>query len=202
MQWPSFDRLPLMDLSSSNLRSFSAWGRSEEMLNFSEPARSTTLSWIDFKSTCETTTSCYFVSGLTTSCSYLRWKIECDLELLILTEVELVDLFWVEYRLPWLLQPKSWSLLSYWWPQWQKVPQWLFPPFLTSEGQETSDLLSTSRKSFSCRFKRNLWWFCCFSFSSALRRSTPRSGVKFPFPNCRELSCKNHRLSCFRGSFR
>jgi len=34
MQWPSFERLPLMDLSSRSLISFSCWGRSGEMLNF------------------------------------------------------------------------------------------------------------------------------------------------------------------------
>lgn len=40
-------------------------------------------------------TSCSLVYGLNTSFSYLRWKIEWDLELLILTDVELVALFYL-----------------------------------------------------------------------------------------------------------
>lgn len=63
------------------------------MLNFSEPAKSTTLNYNNPTRTLETTTSCSFVSGLTTNFSYLTWKMECDLELLILADVALVALF-------------------------------------------------------------------------------------------------------------
>lgn len=47
IQCPSFDKLPLIDFSSKNLIYFSAWGASCGTLNFSEPAKSTILNYVD-----------------------------------------------------------------------------------------------------------------------------------------------------------
>lgn len=112
MQWPSLDKLPLIDLSSNSLMSFSAWGMSGGMLNFYDPARSTTRNYTIIKLTFDITTSCYFVSGLTTNFSYFTWKIEWERELLILADVALVARFYINYLVPLCLRPKSLSLLS------------------------------------------------------------------------------------------
>ena len=82
LQWPRQQRLPLM-LLSSWMRIYRYWGdKSEGILNFSEPAKSTTLRELDWK-----------VSVSLEVLSYSIWNIECDLDDFELAWVDPVALF-------------------------------------------------------------------------------------------------------------
>lgn len=93
MQCPSFDKLPFMDLSSASRIYLSVCVRSEGMLNFSEPAKSTILSYDESISTLDTTISYSPGCLLGTSFSHFTWNMEWERELLIFPEVEQVTLF-------------------------------------------------------------------------------------------------------------
>lgn len=95
MQCPSLDKLPLIDFSSKSLISFSACVMSWGMLNFYDPAKSTTLNYTIIRLTLDITTSCSLVSGLTTNFSYFTWKIEWERELLMFADVALVARFYI-----------------------------------------------------------------------------------------------------------
>lgn len=103
MQWPNDDKLPFILVNSWILISFSAVDKSEGILNFSEPAKSTILKVES------TSWSCYYFS-------ILIWKMEWDLELLALAWVEPVALFYLMKERLLLIQ--SWEtkwLLAFWW---------------------------------------------------------------------------------------
>ena len=84
MQCPKHDKLPLMLVSYCILISFSLGERSEGILNFSEPAKSTILR--------DEVTN----SPLSSILSWLIWKIECDLELFAWAWVDPVALFYIK----------------------------------------------------------------------------------------------------------
>lgn len=81
IQWPKHDKLPLMFVSYCILIYFSAGDRSEGILNFYEPAKSTILreEWIIYPFY-----SCFYK---------LIWKMEWDLELWAFPWVDPVALF-------------------------------------------------------------------------------------------------------------
>lgn len=57
MQWPSLDRLPFIDFNSASRISLSPCVKSDGMLNFSEPAKSTILNYDRRLITLDTTIS-------------------------------------------------------------------------------------------------------------------------------------------------
>lgn len=83
IQWPKHERLPLILVNSWILIYFSLGDKSEGILNFSEPARSTILS------------EEVIVSPFSSIFYKFIWKIEWERELLALAWVDPVALFYI-----------------------------------------------------------------------------------------------------------
>lgn len=88
IQWPNVDKLPLIEVSSTTRISFSSWLIFFEIINFSDPAKSTSLiyhlrqCWTIF-----TFEVISLVGSLGSGCISVNWNIEWLLELFVLAWV-------------------------------------------------------------------------------------------------------------------